>query len=232
MVCKNCGRESSYKFCPDCGQPLETHRITFPHLLHEVFHLFTHLDSGFLYTLKKLAISPGKMQLDYVGGHRVKHQKPFSLFFICASLLALAIYWFTKDHQPTEQIAAANHKFLSSYYVLTHIVLLPFYSLITWLLFAKARYNYAEILVLTMYTASYMFLLLIPINSLNKFAPHLSSITLEVSVLAVYNVWTFINFFSRLPRWLVFTLSIANIIITYFVFKTLSDWLVENILIK
>lgn len=232
MTCKNCGRQSDERFCPDCGQPLETYRISFSHLLHEVFHLFTHMDSGFLYTLKMLLINPGKMQRLYLEGHRIKHQKPFSLFFICASVLAVAVYWFTKGKQPTEQIMAAHNKFLQSYYVLTHIVLLPFYAFVTWLLFKKARYNYAEILVLTMYTASFMFLILIPINSLNILAPHLSTIASEVTILAAYNVWTFIRFFHKMPRWVVFLLGVANIVISYFVFKTVTDWFVENILAK
>jgi hypothetical protein len=230
MICKNCSRESDGKFCPDCGQLLETHRITFSHLLHEVFHLFTHLDTGFLYTLKMLATQPGKMQRVYVEGHRAKHQKPFSLFFICASVLAVAVYWFTKGKQPTEQIMIAHNKFLQSYYVLTHIVLLPFYAFVAWLLFKKSHYNYAEILLLTMYTVSFMFIILVPINSLNILAPHLSTIGMEVTILAVYNIWTFLQFFNKMPRWLVFILSIANIVINYFVFKTLTDWLVENVI--
>jgi hypothetical protein len=232
MLCKNCGKKSEEKFCPNCGQPLETHRITFPHLLHEALHLFTHLDTGFLFTLKMLAVKPGTMQRHFIEGHRIKHQKPFSMFFICASILAIAIYWFTKGQQPTEQIAEAHNKFLKSYYVLTHIVLLPFYAFVTWVLFKWAHYNYAEILVQTMYTSSFMFILLIPINSLNILAPHLSSIALEVTVLAVYNTWTFVNFFYNKPFWIVILLAVINLVTNYFVFKTITDWLVEEVIAK
>jgi hypothetical protein len=232
MICKNCGQQSEGRHCPGCGQPLETHRITFSHLIHEVTHLFTHLDKGFLYTLKMLIIQPGQMQRLYLEGHRVKHQKPFSMFFICASILAVAIYWFTKNQQPTEQIAEAHNKFLKSYYVLMHILLLPFYTFVTWLLFKRSHYNYAETGVLTMYTGSFMFLLLILTNSLNILAPRFASITVEVILLAVYNIWTFVNFFNKTSYWIVIPLSIANLVINYFVFKQLTDWLVMEVIVK
>ncbi len=62
-------------------------------MLPEVFHFFTHLDKGFLYTLKSLLKHPGRMQHGYVEGDRSRHQKPFSMFFICLTIAALSRYW-------------------------------------------------------------------------------------------------------------------------------------------
>jgi hypothetical protein len=73
-----------------------------------------------------LALQPGRMQREYLEGHRIKHQKPFSMFFICASLLAVAMYWFAEKSEPDTGIVVVYEKFLQSYYVLSHIVLLPF----------------------------------------------------------------------------------------------------------
>jgi hypothetical protein len=46
----------------------------------EVFHFFTHLDRGFPYTLKKLIVSPGTVQRDYikVTGYAIKNCLPSS----------------------------------------------------------------------------------------------------------------------------------------------------------
>src|SRR5687767_7497926 len=84
-------KKSNYK-----KQPLEhakTNRITLRGLFHEAFHLFTHLDRGFLLTVKQLLIAPGAMQRSYIEGDRARHQKPFSMFFICATIAALTRYW-------------------------------------------------------------------------------------------------------------------------------------------
>jgi hypothetical protein len=120
------------------------------------------------------------------------------MFFICASLLAVAMYWFAEKSEPDTGIIVAYEKFLQSYYVLSHIVLLPFYAFVTWALFRMSHYNYATILVLTMYTSSFMFLLPILHNSLNVLAPRLSTITGEVLLLTAYNTWTFVSFFNKL----------------------------------
>jgi hypothetical protein len=61
-----------------------------------------------------------------------------------------------------------------------------------------SHYNYAEILVLAMYTSSFIFLLLILHNSLNVLAPRLSTITGEVLLLTAYNTRTFVSFFNKL----------------------------------
>jgi len=166
MTCLNCGLESNGKFCPNCGQQLEIHRINLPHLMHEILHTFTHLEKGFLYTLKTLIIDPGEMQRLYLEGYRFRHQKPFSMFFICATVSALALYWVNRfSIGDLERGEEAFNYFLQHYYVLLHVILFPVYTLITWLLFIKSRYNYAEILVLGMYMVSFMLVLLIPIHT-------------------------------------------------------------------
>jgi hypothetical protein len=74
MIFKNCGLQSEGRFSSGCGQPMETHRITFSRLRNEAAHFFTHLNKRFLYTLKMLALQPGRMQREYLEGHRIKHQ--------------------------------------------------------------------------------------------------------------------------------------------------------------
>lgn len=53
--CLNCNSKIDGKFCSNCGQNTETHRLSFPHfLLHDIIHGTFHLDKGILFTIKKV----------------------------------------------------------------------------------------------------------------------------------------------------------------------------------
>ena len=91
--CKLCGFSGTGNYCSHCGQSLKTKRISLKELLRELFHSFTHIEKGFFYTLKHLIVAPGRMQLTYIEGKRNIHQKPFSMFLMCATLTALFRYW-------------------------------------------------------------------------------------------------------------------------------------------
>ena len=224
MKCKNCGTETDGKFCRNCGQELEIHRITVSHLVHEIVHTFTHLEKGFLFTLRKLLADPGRMQRQYMEGFRVNYQKPFSMFFICSTVSALVLYWLNRltGSSPGREQAAFNY-FLQHYYVLLHIILLPFYTLVTWLLFKSSKHNYAEILVLGMYMLALMLLLLIPLYLVSAGIPAMKTRFAETIVFGIYNVWTFIRFFNKMAWWKVLIMSIVNMIINYFVYVFIME---------
>ena len=233
MKCKNCGTETDGKYCRYCGQELEIHRITLSHLVHEIVHTFTHLEKGFLYTLKKLLTDPGRMQRLYLEGFRVNYQKPFSMFFICGTVSAISLYWINRMAGGASGLdQAAFNYFLQHYYVLLHIILLPFYTLVTWLLFRRSKYNYAEILVLGMYMLAFMLLLIILVYLLSAGIPALKTRVVESTVFTVYNVWTFIRFFNKMAWWKVLIMSIVNLIINYFVYIYIMEWVVLGLLAK
>jgi len=233
MECKNCGQQSDGKFCPNCGQQMTIYRITLPHLLHEIIQTFTHLEKGFLFTLKKLATDPGHMQRLYLEGNRVHYQKPFSMFFICATISALSLYWINRfagnSLMPGQE---AFNYFLQHYYVLLHVALFPFYTLVTWLLFIRSKYNYAEILVLGMYMVAFMLLLLIFIHAISLWLPFIETRMSEAILFSVYNIWTFIRFFNRTSWWIVIILSIVNLIINFFVYVYIMEWIVTGLMTK
>jgi len=228
MKCKNCGTETDGKFCRNCGQELEIHRITVSHLVHEIVHTFTHLEKGFLFTFRKLLADPGRMQRQYLEGFRVKYQRPFSMFFICSTASALCLYWLNRlSGSSADREQVAFNYFLQHYYVLLHILLLPFYTLITWVLFKPSKYNYAEILVLGMYMLAFMLLLIIPVYLLSAGIPVMKTRFVETTVFAVYNVCTFIRFFNKMAWWKVLIMSIVNLAINYLVYVFIMEWAVK-----
>lgn len=215
-TCKNCGHTGDGKYCSVCGQEYAIKRITLRHLSEEIFHFFTHLEQGFGYTLKQLVTSPGTMQKNYLDGHRVKLQKPFSLFFLCATLCGLAEYginFFVSRHFNTGDLKELYY--FQHYLVIEQVLLAPVYALCSWLLFMRYKYNYAEWLVITFYITSFFFLLIIPVNSLKFIFPHLNTKWMEFPIITSYNVFTNLNLFKQYPAINIFLLSCCAIAINY-----------------
>lgn len=226
--CKNCGASGSGKYCPSCGESYEGSRLT-PHgLLHEAFHFFTHFDKGFAYTLKQLIIAPGKMQRQYIEGVRRRYQKPFSMFFICATFAALALYWINVIlvryfHSGDAQEAAFFHE----YWVVFQVCMMPVYTLIAWVVFKKSGCNYAEIGVFQLYTFSLIFLILVAVNLLRFLWPELQTRYLELPSIIIYCIITNVNFFLTSPGRVVAFKSIILIAISFVLASALQDLLVK-----
>jgi len=224
--CPNCGQQGDGKYCSECGHAYIVKRITLPHVLHEVAHTFTHFDKGFLYTLKQLATKPGTMQKRYLKGERSKHQKPFSMFFICTTIAGLAFYWISLHSQVTNLNEAREH-FFRHYFVILQAALLPYYTLVIWLIFDHKNFNYAETLVLFVYTLSFAFLLIIPLNLIHVFAPfRIRTDYIELILMAGYTTWTNLNFFDKQPAWLVIIKNAACLLICYYTSTLLADQIV------
>ena len=230
LDCKSCGAASTGKFCPNCGQSMTVKKLSFHELIHEVFHLFTHLDKGYPYTLKMLLLSPGKMQKQYVEGNRVKYQKPFSMFFISASVCALIFYWVNSALIKYYHLGDTKETaFFHQYWVLLQVCMLPLYCFISFLCFKKARYNFGEIVVSQLYTFSFIFLLLALIQLFKFINPHLETRYIELPLIIGYSLATNLNFFSHLKRSTIILISLITIILLFLIAVFVQDKLVELI---
>ncbi len=219
VVCQNCGYVSEQKFCSNCGQPMQVHRIDIRHLLHEVAHTFWHLEKGFLFTLKELGRHPGTMQRKYLSGLRLPYQKPFSLYAISGTFCALALYFIYRN-APQQ----SDQYFYKHYYFFVQAAMLPIFTLITYLLFFSKNLFYAEALVMNVYMLGFMSVFIIPINLLSYFLPNGVISLLEVIFLLTYNVWTYLNFFKDKKRWWVFIKSTIAIVASYLLFQFASNF--------
>ena len=176
ISCLNCqtGLVQGQKFCPQCGQKTDTHRIGFGHFVHDFFHAFTHTDKGIFHLLKGLLTRPGIVASEYIAGQRKKYFNPFTFFLILAGLYVFSNTVFSngeKEFKPNPAVLAkipteeGKQKYLvmsERGYDINHImtrhgnvvsmIAVPFFSLIAWLAFRKKKYNYAEHL-----TANLMF---------------------------------------------------------------------------
>ena len=228
MKCTNCGYEGDGTYCAGCGKEYAVKRITINSLIHEVIHTFTHFDKGFGYTLKQLALHPGLMQRNYLEGERSRHQKPFSMFFICATITGIALYWLIKPSlTPENHFDEMHEHFLRHYFVFLQAALLPIYAFSTWIFFRSAGLNYAETLVLFCYALSFMLLLTIPVNLLNFKPNHINTAWIEIPLFLFYIVWTNTVFFKNQPPWQVIIKSILNLILCYWLSNFLQNQLIH-----
>ncbi|MBA2250466.1 MAG: DUF3667 domain-containing protein [Chitinophagaceae bacterium] len=226
--CLQCGQAGNGNFCSNCGYGYQVKRLTIKSTLHEAFHLFTHFDKGFLGTLKMMVIAPGTMEKDYVEGKRSSYQKPFSMYFICATVCALFVYWqniILVKYFHSE--VNAETTFFHSYWVLMQVCLLPVFALITYFVFYKSKYNYAEIGVLQLYSFAFLYLMLILIHLLKFGWPDLQTRYIEVPVVVIYGTITNLNFFTGSSKWLVILKSLFITGLCFFVAASTQDLLVK-----
>ena len=228
-ICKSCGSSVLENYCGQCGAPSQVKRISMAGLLHDIFHFFTHLDKGIGYTVKMLIKAPGRMQRQYIEGDRARHQKPFSMFFICATIAALGRYWIDQILQKYYNAGSISEAaFFDKYMVLFMIAFLPFLALLIFVFFYKSGYNYAEIGVFVLYSVAF-FLLVASCISLLKFIwKNLDTAHIEFPFLLVYNTITFINFFNKQPRWTVIIKSIVIITGFFLLLQVTEDFFIKR----
>jgi hypothetical protein len=229
-VCKACGFSGVGNYCSRCGQSFVIKRISLQGILRDIFHFFTHLEKGFGYTLKQLIMNPGNMQRSYIEGNRIKYQKPFSMFFICVTIAALVRYWISNaliKYYNADIVSEAN--FFHQYMVIMYIVLVPVYSLITYLLFYKSGYNYAETGVLMLYTVSVFFLMASIIALFILVWPHIDTAYIEFPVFAFYFIITLMNYFKTLTRWKVAIKAMLSLSIAFFINNMIEDFVIRLI---
>lgn len=145
--CLNCGQTIHSKFCPDCGQRTDTHRIVMKHfVLHDMLHGVWHLERGILFTIKEAVIRPGQAAMDYISGKRIRY---YNVFYLCLLMigfnLLLSHYYFPeeepvkRDEKSAKFIAFFSHNIK---FIILGIV--PILALYARLMFRRLKLNIAE----------------------------------------------------------------------------------------
>lgn len=173
--CANCGVAllPEYVYCPGCSQKAVLHRLSPHEIAHDALHYFTHADRSIFALLKGLATRTGAIGREYVGGRRKAHFPPLNFFLIVGTLYVLVvslllpsktfdpfaehpelagmsagmqakmIHVFTRQHNAIQ--------FMNRYSNLVAMMAVPFISIIYWISYRRAHYNYTEHLVAGLY---------------------------------------------------------------------------------
>jgi hypothetical protein len=187
MTCKNCDHTFEGKFCSNCGQSADTHKVTLKHFFHEFFHAFTHADKGIILLAKDLITRPGHVAREYLDGKRKKYFNPLSFLVLTTAMYAFATYqsgYFkslirtderkaavqsapAKERPSPEMIAVfkamgKGNQIVESNNgkVLALVLLWPLLALFTWLFSLRSKRNFAEILVLSAFIMGELYIIM------------------------------------------------------------------------
>jgi len=156
MLCRNCNKEFTDKFCPNCGQKASISQFTLYTLFIDGFKTFADLDRGFFYCVWMLFRDPKKIILDYLLGKRVNYFNPFRLLLILAAFSTfLSIYLGVLDDyfelvislekNPVSKLQLKSQlNFIKNTFNILSFVALPLSAFVSYWFFMKQSMNYAE----------------------------------------------------------------------------------------
>lgn len=157
-MCKNCGAEVTGAYCSNCGQQANPERISIQYIGHEVFHFFTHIQHGFLFTTREMLRSPGTTVTAYVDGMRKKHQSPVSYFLIWVAAFIFILYMLVQFYGKNTVIdyhdyfgPGASTSFAISNLSIMLAFIVPIQALYLFLFITRPRYNYMESVAMMVY---------------------------------------------------------------------------------
>lgn len=153
-ICLNCDTVLTGKFCHECGQKADTHRITAKHfIMHDLLHGVWHIEKGILFTLKEVFTRPGYAALDYIQGRRVKYYNIFYLILMILGLIyVLGGYVDGGATGSIGQVTDTNSRIvfeaIDRYMKLAYLLFLPIMAAVGFVLFRKLRFNFSEHLII------------------------------------------------------------------------------------
>jgi hypothetical protein len=203
--CLNCGTEFDSNFCPNCGQKASVHQYSVKHFIeHDLVHGIFHVDKGFLYTIKILFTTPGHSIREFLQGKRV------NIFnFVTLLIIILGVSHFLASYSQVKMsdIMPDSNGFMKDYENITKkypklilLLTIPFYSIITFFWFKKAKLNVTEHFVLNSYKTAGEFLISILFSVITVFYSNISVLGLILALISlvayIYNFWFYKQFFS------------------------------------
>lgn len=228
-ICKNCDNTFEGKFCNNCGQDADVKRLDFKFLRHKIQDLlFKYFDKGILYTIKQLFSRPGHTIREYIEGKRVKHFEPIALLVTIATSYGILYSYFHIN--PFFDASISNNtldnidftkvnEWISNHFSLASCILLPLYSIGSFIAFKKQGYNFVEHLILNTFLASQRLLLrlaafpfMVAYNG--KQTMHtLNDILVLLDVVLI--VWAYCQFFNKISKAKSLFLSILSYLIFF-----------------
>lgn len=236
--CKNCSQHLllNQKFCHECGQKTDTHRINFHFLVHEVQHGIFHVHGGILFTIKELFTRPGHTLREYLEGKRKPHFPPLTFVLIMGSVCALI--QFLLKHKKAENkvhnvetslskseiskyidfkglVAYFEHIFewLGGHLAFTILLMLPIAALSFFWGFRKYGYNYPEWLVILLFLAGQCLTLYPVFIFLNRFVGDFNFFFFMLCWALI--TFSLVQFFNTRGKWYVVLRTFWSIFLSY-----------------
>lgn len=209
MICKNCGNSFEENYCNHCGQKAGVSRIDAKYVRNEIPNSIFQLDRGFLFTLKELFLRPGHSIRDFLQGKRKLHYKPFAYLIVTFTLYSLSAYLMERGTYIDDLLFGFKIRmadsgqstdvpildWISKNQVYVTLLILPVFSLASYLAFIRSSYNYFEHLVLNLYITGQQMVIYLLLVFVFFTDNALAGIPTLVGFL--YSLWVYHQFFDR-----------------------------------
>jgi hypothetical protein len=171
MNCKNCGKSLSEidKFCSECGAQVVNQRLTLKYLFTEFYQVFFSIDSNRpLLTFIDLFKKPEVVIGGYINGTRKKYINAFGYFTIAVTISSLfyfiafrfypdlfdGTFDFSQNNDAQKEFGKKLQSSVFDYQNLLFFAAIPLLAFMSWIVFYRNKYNYAEHLIINLYTYS------------------------------------------------------------------------------
>lgn len=213
LVCQNCENTFEGDYCNHCGQKRSS-RISYRLLASQVSKEIFDLDHGLLFTLKSLLVNPGNTVKSYILGARKKYYSPLKYLFIWTGIYFLlfkanilgttATPLGNNNHdslpfspESVTDYLALYLRMISEHTDLFYLAMVPFLTIVSYLLFRKQQFLYTELLVCYLYVCGQIVFLLL-ITSLITFTLGKSALPYVMSVSVVAVLYLFLKMHKEL----------------------------------
>jgi hypothetical protein len=236
MNCKNCGNIANETYCPNCAQSTKVERINLKSILSELSDSIFQVNRGFLFTIKELFTRPGHSIREYLEGKRRNHFKPIAFLFTLSTIYFLLSRYIdfdtilgyfaegasaavtdlsrkSADYEKSNGIVTTLN-WLADNYAYTTLLLLPMYSLASYVSFLGLKFNYLEHVALNAYLSGQQTIIYIVFFTLFIFIDVYYIEALPILISMGYTFWVFRQFFIGLSL----SSVVLRVILTYILY--------------
>ena len=164
-VCMNCNTLLYGKFCSECGQNSCYNRVNWSYLVYDILH-FLHLDFALIRTLTNLLFRTDRTVSEYLNGKRTLFYSPLGSVIMVAGLytfvykigfieplnVIVQMLYLLDGYE--NNILHYPSWFVDYYAVFELLVLIPIFSLASFLIFSRDGYSFAEHFVINAYLSA------------------------------------------------------------------------------
>jgi hypothetical protein len=201
-IYKNTDPEVARSTCPNCGHPANVTRIDGKYLVQEIRKVLN-FESGFLFTIRALAVNPGENIKAFLTHDRNRLVKPV-LFIIATSLvysLLNSIFNFEDgyvnyDSQAGSATTAIN-QWIQGNYGYANIIMAIFIGVWLKVFFRKYPFNFFEILILLCYVMG-MGMLIYAVFGIVQGLTHIQLMVYAIFIGFIYTTFAVGHFYN--PR--------------------------------
>ena len=216
MECKNCENYFEGNFCNSCGQNIRVDKLTLKNFTQELSDSIFQINHGLFYTLKSLFSKPGHAIRGFLNGQRKVHFKPIAYVLVLSTFYYLITEVFETNNLVDDFMGGVNNareersdsvqevpilNWFSDNFAYAILLLIPFFSIGSYISFINRGYNYLEHIVINSYITGQQIIFYSILTIIGVLAGNIDKmITFAIVISVIYRFWTFMQFFQDKNR--------------------------------